>query len=302
MEHVIFYSGGLGSWMTAQRVIAKHGADNVICLFTDTLIEDEDLYRFLIETTSKMYGVAAEDLIAKTNDIPATNYDTMAERKAYLAELAQEVTARIPQFVWLNDGVDPWDVFKSTRFLGNSRLAKCSHVLKQDMSRRYVEAHFKPDETTLYLGIDWTESHRTKAPVANWAPYAVEFPMCEEPLLTKIDAVKALEAADIEVPGLYGMGFSHNNCGGFCVRAGQGHFVNLLEQKPELYAYHEAREQEMRDFLGKDVAILRRQKDNVKRPLTLRELREEHSRGSDQIDMQDIGGCGCFVDDAEAGE
>ncbi|MHC8516789.1 hypothetical protein [Sporosarcina sp. ITBMC105] len=299
-QHVIFYSGGLGSWMTAVRVIAKYGADNVICLFTDTLIEDEDLYRFLIESTSKMYGISAVDLIAKANAIPATSYETMDERKRYLSDLAVEVSARIPRFIWLNDGIDPWDVFKSTRFLGNSRLAKCSHILKQDMARKYIEANFAPGEVTLYLGIDWTEEHRTKAPVENWAPYSVKFPMCEEPLLTKIDAVKALESADIEVPRLYGMGFSHNNCGGFCVRAGQGHFVNLLEQKPELYAYHEAREQEMRDFLDKDVAILRRQRNGVKSPLTLRELREEHAQGSDQIDMFDVGGCGCFVDDGEA--
>jgi hypothetical protein len=298
MKHVIFYSGGLGSWMTAKRVVRARGAENVICLFTDTLIEDEDLYRFLIETTQDIYGIDQRDLIELAKQTPPTGHETMEARKAFLTDLAAKVTARNPHFVWINDGRDPWEIFRDVRFLGNSRLAQCSHKIKQELSRKYIEANFKPDDVTLYLGIDWTEEHRTKAPIKNWAPYTVEFPMCEEPLLTKVDAIKALEAAGIETPRLYGMNFAHNNCGGFCVRAGQGHFVNLLETNPELYRYHEEKEQEMRNFLGKDVAMLRRTRNKVKIPLTLRMLREEvEANKTEQIDMFDIGGCGCFVDD-----
>jgi len=284
--------------MTAKRVVAAHGAENVICLFTDTLIEDEDLYRFLIETTQYIYGIDQRDLIAKCAYIPPVSHDTMPARKAFLTELAAKVSERNPNFVWINCGKDPWEIFHDVRFLGNSRLAQCSHKIKQDLSRKYIEANFKPEEVTLYLGIDWTEEHRTKAPVKNWAPYTVQFPMCEEPLLTKIDAIKLLESVRIEVPRLYGMNFAHNNCGGFCVRAGQGHFVNLLEKNPARYRYHEEKEQEMRDYLGKDVAMLRRTRNKVKIPLTLRMLREEvEANKTEQIDMFDIGGCGCFVDD-----
>jgi hypothetical protein len=301
MKHIIFYSGGLGSWMTAKRVAKQHGKENVICLFTDTLIEDEDLYRFLIETTQDIFGIDQRDLIEQAKDIPPTSHETMPARKAFLTDLAAKVSARNPQFIWINDGRDPWEIFRDVRFLGNSRLAQCSHKIKQELAARYIHGNFTPDECMLYLGIDWTEEHRTKAPRKNWAPYQVEFPMCEEPLLTKIDAIKALEEAGTSTPRLYGMGFSHNNCGGFCVRAGQGHFVNLLEKSPELYHYHEEKEQEMRDFLGKEVAILKKTRKKVTTPLTLRELRLEHEAGSDQIDMFDIGGCGCFVDD-EASE
>jgi hypothetical protein len=303
MKHVAFTSGGTGSWMTTKRVVMKYGAENVISLFTDTFIEDEDLYRFLIETAQDTYEIDMRDLIEVTNHIPPTSHETMAARKAFLTDLAAKVMERAPNFVWLNCGKDPWEIFRDVRFLGNSRLAQCSHKIKQELSRKYIEANFKPDEVVLYLGIDWTEEHRTKAPVKNWAPYRVEFPMCEEPLLTKIDAIKALEAAGIETPRLYGMNFAHNNCGGFCVRAGQGHFVNLLEKNPELYRYHEEKEQEMRDYLGKDVAMLRRTRNKVKIPLTLRMLREEvEADKTEQIDMFDIGGCGCFISDESESE
>ena len=297
MKHIIFYSGGVGSWMAAKRVAKKYGAENMICLFTDTLIEDEDLYRFLLETTQEIFGVDQSDLIELTKEIPPVGHETMSERKMFLRELAEKTRQRNPQFVWINDGRDPWDVFRDVKWIGNSRIAPCSHKLKQEVSRKWIEENFSPNECVLYLGIDWTEEHRTKAPRKNWEPYRVEFPLCEEPLIDKNKMKEALKNLGIDLPRLYKQGFAHNNCGGFCVRAGHGHFVNLLEKNPQLFRYHEEKELEMRELLNKDVAILRRTRNGVKRPLTLRELRLEHESGSDQIDLFDIGGCGCFVSD-----
>lgn len=257
MKHIVFYSGGIGSYATAKRVIEKQGKENVILLFTDTLIEDEDLYRFIDESVKQLGA----------------------------------------EYIRLEDGRTPWEVFKDVRYLGNSRLAQCSHLLKQKPADKWLKANFKPDECVLYLGIDWTEEHRTKAPVKNYAPYKVEFPMCEEPYITKDEMISELESLGIKQPRLYERGYSHNNCGGFCVRAGQGHFAHLLKDNPELYKYHEQKEQEMRDFLGKDVSILRRTRNGVRYNLTLKQLREElETDQTEKIDFEDIGGCGCFVD------
>jgi hypothetical protein len=46
VKHVINFSGGLCSFWAAHRVVAKHGTSDVILLFADTLIEDEELYEF----------------------------------------------------------------------------------------------------------------------------------------------------------------------------------------------------------------------------------------------------------------
>lgn len=256
MKHIVFYSGGIGSWATAKRVIKEYGKKNTVLLFTDTLIEDSDLYRFIDETVKEM-------------DV---------------------------EFVRIEDGRTPWEVFKDVRYLGNSRLAQCSHILKQKTSEKWLKSNFKPEECKLYLGIDWTEEHRTAAPRKHWHPYQVEFPMCEEPFVTKGEMLNELESLGIDQPRLYKMGFSHNNCGGFCVRAGQGHFANLLKQIPDLYKYHENKEEEMRRFLNKDVSILRRTRNGERFNLTLKQLREEiESNQTDSLDMNDIGGCGCFV-------
>lgn len=296
MKHIIFYSGGLGNWATAKRVAQRHGKDNMILLFTDTLIEDQDLYRFLLETTQNIYNIDQSDLIERTKHIPETSHETMEDRKEHLKQLADETRERNPNFVWLNDGRDPWDVFKDVRFLGNSRLANCSHELKQKMSKKWIKDHYSHEECVLYLGIDWTEEHRTKAPRKNWAPYQVEYPMCEEPLITKIDLAKDLEAEGLERPRLYEWA-SHNNCGGFCVRAGQGHFAELYRNKPKLYKYHEEKEKEMQRFLEREVTILKRTRDGEKLNLSLEQLRHELEQGGEQVDMFDVGGCGCFVDD-----
>src|SRR5689334_878774 len=99
---------------------------------------------------------------------------------------------------------------------------------------------------TVYVGIDWSELHRLSAIERGWAPYTVEAPMTEPPYLDKAQMVAACEAAGIEVPRLYRAGFPHNNCGGFCVRAGQAQMELLLREHPERYAYAEEQEQALR--------------------------------------------------------
>lgn len=258
MKHIVFYSGGIGSWATAKRVIKANGKENVILLFTDTLIEDEDLYRFMNETIKEL-------------DV---------------------------EFARIADGRTPFEVYKDVKFLGNSRIAPCSHKLKQEVAEKWIKENFKPDECILYLGIDWTEEHRTKAPRHNWQPYKVDFPMCEEPYVTKEEMLQELKQLGIDMPRLYKMGFAHNNCGGFCCRAGQGHFANLLEQMPERFAYYEAKEEEMRQFLGKDIAMMKKTKNKVTFPYTLRQLRED-VEAKKPVDMTDVGGCGCMVNYAK---
>ena len=72
----------------------------------------------------------------------------------------------------------------------------------------------------------------------------------------------------------------------------------LLRTMPERYRYHEGKEQEIRDTLG-DVSIMAdRSGDGVKKPLTMRMFRERIEAGA-QIDMFEIGGCGCFVDEPD---
>jgi hypothetical protein len=264
MKHVVMFSGGIGSWAAAKRVAERHGTDNLTLLFSDTLIEDEDNYRFITEAAANVGG----------------------------------------EFVRIADGRDPWQVFRDERFLENSRVDPCSRVLKREIADHWLAEHCDPAETVVYTGIDWSEEHRharlrDRRAQAGWR---YEAPMCEPPYLTKAMMLDWLRAEGIQPPRMYAMGFSHANCGGFCIKAGQGHYATLLRQMPERYACHEAQEQAMREYLGRDdIAILRDHRDNG-RPMTLRELRERLQSGG-TCDLFDIGGCGCFSGEGqEAGD
>jgi hypothetical protein len=256
MRYVVMFSSGAGSWAAARLIVDAHGADNVTLLFTDTAMEDEDNYRFLND--------AAADLGA--------------------------------ELVQLRDGRDVWDVFKDSRMIGNTRLSVCSRILKQEPARAWLNANRDPETTTVVVGIDWSESHRMAAVIRSYAPYAVLGPLCDPPYRDRGAIFADLAARGIKRPRLYDMGFAHANCGGFCVRAGQGQFAQLLREMPDRYAWHEKKEQDMRDYLGKDVSILRDRRGGAKVPLTLRGLREQIETDESQIDLFDLGGCGCFVE------
>ncbi|MFN9574964.1 MAG: hypothetical protein ACK6AH_00180 [Gemmatimonadota bacterium] len=125
-------------------------------------------------------------------------------------------------------------------------------------------------------------------------------PLTEPPYLTRDDVFAAVRDAGIELPRLYARGYAHNNCGGACVRAGQGAWAHLLKDNPALYAEWEAWEQEMRGMVGPH-AILRDRSGGEHAPLPLVELRRRVKGQPDTVDLFDIGGCGCFAPDtAEA--
>ena len=253
-RHIPMFSGGVTSWAAARRIADQYGIDDLDLLFADTLIEDEDTYRFLPEAAANI-------------GVPVTR---------------------------VADGRDVWEVFHDERFLGNSQIDPCSKILKRKLLRRWVEEHCDPADTVIVLGLDWTEGERIQTSRERWAPWTVRFPLAERPYHAKHYWLDQLREAGIEPPRLYRMGFAHANCGGFCVKAGQGHFALLLETMPERYAYHEAKEQEIRDYLHADVAIMKDRSGGETRPLTMREFRERREAGQ-PCDLFDIGGCGCVA-------
>jgi hypothetical protein len=120
-------------------------------------------------------------------------------------------------------------------------------------------------------------------------------PLCEPPYLTKPQMHQWAEREGIRRQVLYEQQASHANCGGCCVKMGQGGFARALRSYPETFHEWEKNEQSLRDLLG-DVSILRDRSGGETKTLTLRALRERIQAGG-QIDMFAIGGCGCFVEE-----
>lgn len=254
VSHLVMFSGGVGSWAAAKRVAAKHGTNAMTLLFADTLIEDEDLYRFITEAANNV--------------------------GAPLLRIA--------------DGRTPWDIAHERGMMSNARVPLCSIFLKRDLLNKWRDEHCSPD-CVIYYGIDWTERHRLDAVRALYPQWQQEAPMCEPPYVSKEEMLKQLEGEGITAPRLYKMGFPHNNCGGFCVKAGQAHFANLLRKMPERYEQHAAEERKFRAHTGKDVSILKDRRGGTVKPLTLDELKRRILR-QEELDLNEWGGCGCALD------
>ncbi|MFS0784761.1 hypothetical protein [Bacillus sp. 1P06AnD] len=316
-NHIIFFSGGKSSFSAADYVKTNFPDDNILLYFTDTLWEDEDLYRFISEASDKL-------------------------------ELPMLIHSR---------GITPPQLMVQQRFMANNRVGTCSKELKMKVSAQYLKKGIVPEvekwhnrhflrsedfisEATLYFGIGSEEMHREGPIKANWQPFKVVMPLIDN----IIDNDAVLKKYSIRQPRMYDMQFSHNNCKGRCVKAGQGHFKNLLMKDEKTFM--ELMEQEiiiseyiryckqpfiksgkMPDRMYEDVwefvstgkksdkikniltntsylkSKLRLLGENakgepIKKPFTFMKTLslEELEKKPIQCDIWDIGGCGCFVE------
>jgi hypothetical protein len=254
-RHVVMYSGGIGSWAAAKRVAEQHGTERLTLLFTDTKTEHPDTYRFLRESAANVGG----------------------------------------ELVEIADGRTIWEVFRDERFLGNTRADPCSRILKRELADRWLAEHRTPEDTRVYVGIDWSEIHRWERLAERKKPWVYLAPLCKPPYLLKADMHEWAEREGLRQQELYRQGAFHANCGGGCVKMGQGGFARLLHSIPETFRAWEENEEALRALLG-DISILRDRTGGDTKPLTLRALRERIEAGY-QPDLFAIGGCGCFVDE-----
>lgn len=272
MKHVVQFSGGVGSWATARRVVDAHGPEGLILLLADTLSEAGD-WRPFVEACHRDLG---------------------------------------GEIVQLVDGRDIWQVFNDEGFIANTRVDICSRVLKREPLRAWLEENCDPADTIVYLGFDWTEEHRLLRARPHWEPWRIEAPLCDPPYIEKPALVEDLRRRGIPVPIAYELGLPHNNCLRYgCIKGGQAYWREILTKLPEAYARSEAQEEAFRAAHGKDVAIMRDRKvrilddgstGTVTTPLTLREFRERIEASPSLFDVLDWGACSCMTpeDDATA--
>lgn len=279
-KHIVSFSGGMGSFAEAKSCVDKYGTDNVLLLFADTLMEDVDLYRFMDEVV-EFLGC---------------------------------------EIVKLCYGQTPWELFRSERFVGNTRIDLCSRILKRDLLNKWLDTNYgkvidkqvyRSDGTPsmyasgeplttkervldaeAHLGIDFSEHHRLTRVNERMKPWVYRSTLVEEGRIVNKDFS---ETFGIERPRLYTLGFSHNNCGGFCVKAGLGHFKNLWEKLPERYLMHEETELKLMEEVGTK-PFLRKRTGGTIRYISMRDYRKEYlEKGEAEADTFDIGGCACAL-------
>jgi len=253
-KYICQYSGGLSSFEATRRTIEKYGKENVRVWFADTMSESPDLYRFN-KDLEKIFGWNIEIICY---------------------------------------GIDLWTLFFKQKFIANSGKDLCSRVLKREPLRKKLETEYMIEEAVVVLGMDWTEGDRLKRAKEHQKPYETYFPLLEKPLIDKCEIINYLKIYNIKPPELYKMGFIHNNCNGFCVKAGHTSFIHLLKKQPDVFKYHEEKEQEFRIKFNKDVTISKIMKNGKYYPYSLKEMRIDFENGK-EFSKYDWGGCNCFI-------
>ena len=319
------FSAGEGSWRAAMIDKRLHPHAEHRLLFTDTLFEDADAYRFLIEGASAFFersinwSVRADDFpdYRVPEGTPVEEYRGNPEWRAFLADLRARTTAALPGLIWLVEGRDPIEVFRDRRFIGNSGVDPCSEALKRlpladwraANCHRVGELFGPPDAFT--VGIGEHEQHRfygdskslgiLRANAADGWLYEAPLIALNEALLRgeqfSADILRLLLAPldefGIRRARLYLQGYLHNNCGGFCCKAGQAHWANRFRIQPERFAYDAMWERKLREFLGADVAMLTDRRGGDKKPMPLDTFAERLRAQPDREFQYQPGESGC---------
>ena len=243
------FSGGACSFLATHRYIKATDIRPVL-LFSDTGVEDEDLYRFvedavvfldcpLVTVTS---GETFDEMIARHNALPS------------------------------------------------DRMPFCSQELKVAPAEKWLKDH--PEIDTLIVGLDWTETHRLPKVERRYPNHKVLAPMMDKPYCMKSEMLADITALGIKPPRLYDLGFSHNNCGGGCVRNGHRDWKRLHDVMPERFKQWAERESLIDGF-----SFSRDRRGGESKPYTLLRMAADWCNG-EEPSLFDHGGCGCFVDDA----
>lgn len=238
MQHIVSIGGGLASTMELPRQVLAL-APKADCRFIMARLpnEDPDVWR-LCEAVSAELGITVE-------------------------------------YIGLN--LTPWDIFHQERMIGNTRIDPCSRRLKREVLTAWMVAHCDPADTTLYVGLTADEVDRWMSVEMNWRRkgWTVAAPLLTRPTATRPALMDACQARYGFVPRLYRWGFSHNNCGGACVKAGQAEWARLLWHLPDVFAWWEGQETAFRAEHGKDVSILRDRRGGATHPLPLSVFRAQ---------------------------
>jgi hypothetical protein len=198
------------------------------------------------------------------------------------------------ELVELNNGKTPFDVFVNVKLMGNTRIDPCSLHLKRIPLNNWFTERFAPDEAHMHLGIDYTEAHRLEGVKNRMLPYVYRSTLIED---ERIVAKNFSAQFGIRPPRLYDWKLGHNNCGGFCVKAGLGHYKALHAAAPDRYLAFEKAEADVYAKIGKSHPFLRKKEGGVLKYITLQEYRERYLETGDVTASEslDFGGCGCAV-------
>lgn len=166
---------------------------------------------------------------------------------------------------------DIWQVFEERRFLVSPDGALCTTELKKKVRQDFEQ----PDDLQVFgYTVDKKDSDRADRFRKQNPEVTLLTPLIDRGL-TKADCLGLVQQAGIQLPAMYLLGFSNNNCIG-CVKGGMGYWNKIRRHFPERFNRMAKLERDIGHSLLHDEAG----------PVWLDELDPDRGRYSDEPDIE----------------
>lgn len=240
--YIVSVSGGLTSVEAWKRCLQKHGHAQTVPVFADvgTVVEN-----------GRVVSGEDEDLFRFLDEVEVV--------------LGQKIhRIQHPKYKCI------WDAFFGERFVTNGLVDTCSKFLKREILDKFASQY--PDNIRV-VGFSWLEKSRME----DFRKYISNswFPLEEPPYLTSEEIGREWEKMGVKPPRMYSQGFSHNNCGGLCFKAGLGQAYDVWRLSPHRYEYNERMQEKFLAEISPQGTFLRRKG----RSISLKQLREDFESG-----------------------
>ena len=252
---VVNLSGGLSSAVSAERAIDRFGAKNTTLVFSDTMIEDPDLHRFLSEIET-YFGCAIHRIA---------------------------------------DGRTPFDVFRDVRYLGNTRVDPCSRILKRELIDRWVTENCPPDVVRVFGyrhdEEDRTRKLASRLPWTCWFPLGDRPWLSPAQIWDRVENIWSIRVPQLYVDGFE----HNNCGGGCCKAGQKQFAHLWRTYPDRFAYWENGEQDMLRLLGRDDISILRDRRGGTRKPLTLRAFRERLEASATDYDEQDVGAvCDCM--------
>ena len=169
----------------------------------------------------KEFGDACEVVYLETNSEHPDNERFMVDCEEWFGRKVKRLSSERYH--------DIWEIFEKRRYLSGVGGALCTSELKRMVAEKYIQ-HGHDLEI---FGYTVEERERVNRFKEN-NPERSIYPILVERGLTKEDCLGMIDRAGIEIPAMYRLGYTNNNCIG-CVKGQMGYWNKIRVDFPEVF-------------------------------------------------------------------
>ncbi len=192
-------------------------------------------------------------LAAEKYDIEAVYCKVVEEHPDNLKFIEEFTRATgIPVTIIMNERYEGsiYKVFEHRRFLKGPHGAQCTGLLKKQVRKDYKPRGEYQYDWIHVFGYTVDEQHRAQRFLEGNPEVTPDFLLIENGI-NKQECFTRLQALGLELPAMYKLGYTNNNCIG-CVKGGMGYWNKIRKDFPDTFLRMSLMEREIGHSINKD--------------------------------------------------